>query len=70
MTMNWERWSPLAGVLAVAGMLASFAITANNPSTNDSDAKITSYYPSHSHQVRGIVSFSTLYLIMTGFHAS
>ncbi len=57
MTSKWERWSPLAGVLAVAGMLIGFAITSGNPSTDDADEKITSYYTSHSHQVRGIISF-------------
>jgi len=26
MSVQWERWSPLAGVLAVAGMVIAFGI--------------------------------------------
>jgi hypothetical protein len=57
MTNRWERWSPLAGILAVAGMIIGFAVGGNNPDTKSSDTKITTYYASHSHQVRQIVAF-------------
>jgi hypothetical protein len=40
--MRWERLSPLAGVLAVAGILVGFAINSGSPDTNESDAKISS----------------------------
>jgi hypothetical protein len=60
---RWERWSPLAGVLAVAGMVVAFAIAGNSPGSNDSDAKITSYYASHSHQVRQLVA---LFVFLAG----
>jgi hypothetical protein len=55
--MRWERLSPLAGVLAVAGILVGFAINSGSPDTNDSDAKISSYLASHSHQVRNFAGF-------------
>jgi hypothetical protein len=55
--MRWERLSPLAGVLAVAGILVGFAINSGSPDTNDSDAKIGAYLASHSHQVRNFVGF-------------
>ncbi len=54
---RWERWTPLAGVVAVVGMVIGFGLITSSPSTNDSDAKITSYYTSHSHQVKTLVSF-------------
>lgn len=54
---RWERWSPLTGVVAVVGMIIGFGLITSSPSTNDSDEKITSYYASHSHQVRTLVSF-------------
>ncbi len=54
---SWERWGSLTGVLAVAAWIVSFAVGGSSPDTGDSDAKITSYYASHSHQVRQIVAF-------------
>ena len=57
MTGRWERWSPLAGVLAVAGIVIAFGINSNSPDTNDSDEKITAYVTNHSHQVRNLVGF-------------
>jgi hypothetical protein len=54
---RWERWSPLAGVLAVVGMVVAFAVAGNTPDTKDSDAKIISYFASHSHQVKNILGF-------------
>jgi hypothetical protein len=57
MSGQWERWSPLAGVLAVAGMVIAFGIGGNSPSSDDADAKITSYWASNSHQARNIATF-------------
>lgn len=50
MKVHWERWSPLAGVLGVIGMVIAFAIASGSPSTTDSDAKIAGYF--HSHHTR------------------
>ncbi len=54
---HWERWSPLTGLLAVAGMVIAFALVGSAPGSNDSDAKITSYFTSDSHQTKSIVGF-------------
>jgi hypothetical protein len=53
----WERWSPTLGILAVVLWIVAFAVGGSSPSTDDSDAKITSWYMSHSHQTRQIVGF-------------
>lgn len=53
----WERWGPLAGVLAVVCWIVTFIVGTNGPDTNSSDAKISAYYTSHSHQIRDIVGF-------------
>jgi hypothetical protein len=47
MKIQWERWSPLAGVLAVVGMVVGFGFGSNSPDTNDSDAKISAYFQAH-----------------------
>jgi hypothetical protein len=49
------RWTPLAGVAAVVCMVVAFAVAGSSPDTQGSDAKITAYYTSHSHQVQNIV---------------
>ncbi|MBA2561099.1 MAG: DUF4386 family protein [Propionibacteriales bacterium] len=54
---KWERWGPLTGVLAIACWIVVFILVNNSPGSNDSDAKITAYYASHSHQVREITVF-------------
>ena len=53
----WERWGPSAGVLAVVCWIVTFIVGTNGPDTNSSDAKISAYYTSHSHQIRDIVGF-------------
>jgi hypothetical protein len=57
MTSRWERWSPLAGIVAVAGMIIAFAVAGSTPSTDDSDAKITTYFTSNSHQTKQWIGF-------------
>lgn len=52
-----ERWSPLAGVLAVAGIVAAFALTTSTPSTTDSDAKIAAYFAKDAHHSRHQIGF-------------
>jgi magnesium-transporting ATPase (P-type) len=53
----WERWGPLAGLLAIVCWIVTFSVGGNAPDTNDPDAKIAAFYTSHSHQVRDIVVF-------------
>ncbi len=54
---KWERWGPLAGVLAVVCWIVAIIIGTHSPDSNSSDAKISAFYTSHSHQVDGIVAF-------------
>ena len=54
---RWERWGPLAGVLAVVCWIVVMILVAGTPGTDDSDAKITSYYASSSHQSRDLIAF-------------
>ena len=53
----WERWGTIDGALAVVCWLVGFIISNGTPGTTASDAKISSYFASHGHQVRGIVAF-------------
>ena len=53
----WERWSALLGAVTVVCWFVAFSIAGGNPSTDDSDAKIVSWYTSHSHQLKQIVGF-------------
>jgi hypothetical protein len=53
----WQRWGTGFGVLTVVLWVIAFAFASNTPSTDDSNAKITSWYASHSHQVGQIVGF-------------
>jgi hypothetical protein len=53
----WERWGALTGALAIACWIVAFLIASSNPSTTDSDAKITAFYRSHSHQVHQIITW-------------
>ena len=59
----WDRWGPLAGILSVAFMLAAFLVASNTPSSDDSDAKIATYFDKHSHQVSQIVG---VFLFLAG----
>jgi hypothetical protein len=64
MTFNrWERWAPALGILTVVCWVVAFAVGGSNPSTDDTDAQITSYYMSHSHQVKQIAAF---FIFMAG----
>ena len=53
----WERWGTALGILAVAAWVVAFAIASGGPSTDDSDAKITSWYASGSHQDSQLIGF-------------
>ncbi|HYY03530.1 MAG TPA: hypothetical protein VE736_06555, partial [Gaiellaceae bacterium] len=66
----WERWGSLLGVLAVVCWIVAFGVGGSSPDTGDSDAKIASYYASHSHQVRQIIAWFIFFagiLIFLGF---
>lgn len=60
---QWERWGPLAGVLAVACWIVAFIVGTSSPDSNSSDAKISAFYTSHSHQVRDMAVF---FIIVAG----
>jgi hypothetical protein len=55
--VTWERWGPLAGLLAIVCWIVTFIVGTQSPDSNDSDTKIAAYYTSHSHQVRDIIAF-------------
>ncbi len=44
-------------MLAVVCWIVTFIVGTNSPDTNSSDAKISAYYTSHSHQIHDIVGF-------------
>jgi hypothetical protein len=37
----WDRWAPMLGILTVVCWIVAFAVGGSNPSTDDSDSKIT-----------------------------
>ena len=51
------RWAPALGVIGVIAWIVAFVTAGKTPDTTDSDAKITAYFASHSHQVRQIIGF-------------
>jgi Domain of unknown function (DUF4386) len=59
----WDRWAPSLGILTVVCWALAFAVAGSNPSTDDSDSQITSYYMSHSHQAKQIAGF---FIFMAG----
>jgi hypothetical protein len=59
----WDRWAPSLGILTVVCWALAFAVAGSNPSTDDSDSQITSYYMSHSHQTKQIAGF---FIFMAG----
>ena len=70
---RWERWGPLTGALAVVCWIVVMILVGNTPGTQDSDAKITSYYASNSHQDRDICAFFIFVagvLLLLGFLAA
>src|SRR5262245_27877979 len=69
----WERWGTELGIAAVAGWVIAFAIASGAPGSEDSDAKITSWYASSSHQTGQIVGFFVFLagtLCVIGFYAA
>ena len=70
---RWERWGPLAGVLAIVCWIVAFIVGTSSPDSSSSDAKISAYYTSHSHQIHDIVAFFVFIagvLFLLGFLAA
>jgi hypothetical protein len=55
--VSWQRFSPLAGVAAVAAMVTGFGLTSGTPATTDDDARIESYFNLARHHSRLQVGF-------------
>lgn len=52
-----NRWGPLAGLLSVVCCAVGTVVAINQPQEHDSDAKITAYFASHSHDTNAILGF-------------
>jgi hypothetical protein len=66
------RWSPLAGAAAIVCIVVAFAVGGGSVDTEDSDAKITAYFTSSSHQTQQIVAllvFAVGVLLLLAFFA-
>ncbi len=64
------RWASLSGAAAVMCMVIAFGITGESPDTGGSDATISAYYASHSHQVHnmvGLLVFAVGVLLLIAF---
>jgi hypothetical protein len=57
MNDRWERWTPLAGVFAVACSVIGTMTVLNMPQGKDSDAAIIGYFTSHAHRVDSVAGF-------------
>jgi Domain of unknown function (DUF4386) len=69
----WERWGAGLGVPAIVLLVVSFVFAANGPDVRDSDATISSWYSSNSHQLSqmlGFVGFALGVLCLIGFLAA
>jgi Domain of unknown function (DUF4386) len=70
---SWRRWGTALGIPAVVLLAVSFAFAGNAPGSTDSDAKITSWYASTSHQhtqILGFLGFTLGVLCLIGFLAA
>ena len=54
-TPRRDFWTPTAGVLAAITFVVGLVMTTNSPDTDDSDAKIISWYADHGHRVTVII---------------
>ncbi|MGZ4314728.1 MAG: hypothetical protein ACXVRS_02725 [Gaiellaceae bacterium] len=57
MKNHWERWAPLAGILAVACSVVGMMTVLNLPQGKDNDAAITAYFASHAHRAHSVAGF-------------
>ena len=53
----WARWGTGLGVLGVVLWVIAFAVSGGSPSSDDSNAKIVSWYASSSHQNSQFIGF-------------
>jgi hypothetical protein len=70
---SWQRWGTALGIPAVVLLAVSFVFAAGGPGSTDSDAKITSWYASTSHQhtqILGYLGFTLGVLCLIGFLAA
>jgi hypothetical protein len=70
---TWQRRGTALGIPAVLLLAVSFALAANGPGTSDSDAKISSWYASSSHQhaqIIGFIGFTLGAICLIGFLAA
>ena len=58
---QWERWAPIAGVLAVVCFAVALIVYGGSPDSGATDQKITSYFADSSHQKQVIVGFFFLF---------
>jgi hypothetical protein len=49
--MKWERWGALGGILFVALVVASIAVSGSNPNASDSATKILKSFQDHKHGI-------------------
>jgi hypothetical protein len=69
----WERWGTALGILAVVLWAIAFVYGNDSPDTNDSNAKITTWLASNSHQnsqITGFFLFLAGTLCVIGFFAA
>src|SRR5689334_21404502 len=67
-----SRGAPLAGVAGVLGIVVAFMIGGSTPDTQGSDAKITAYFTSSSHQTQQIAAlliFVVAMMLLIAFFA-
>jgi hypothetical protein len=73
MTQLWDRFGPLIGVPAVVCTFIGVLIMLNPPQDSDSDAKIVSYFHTHSHQTDAVLAFVLFFagvFLLLGFLAA
>jgi hypothetical protein len=69
----WDRFGPLIGVPAVACTFIGVLIMLNPPQDSDSDAKIVSYFQTHSHRTDAVLAFVLFFagvILLLGFLAA
>jgi hypothetical protein len=70
---TWERRGTALGIPAVLLLAVSFVLAGSGPGSTDSDAKISSWYASSSHQhtqILGFVGFTLGVVCLIGFLAA
>ena len=60
---RWSRWMPACGVLFVALLVASFALSGNTPGTDATGQQVISFYTAHSSKEQAS-NFLALYAVV------